>query len=220
MRIVLTRHGEVEGIAPPRFRGRANLALTELGQRQAQALATVVASRFSPALVYTSPMQRCRDTGHAIAAACGTGEQVYEGINDFDYGDWQWKTHDEAQAEFPAQFALWKLAPQWTRFPGGESLQAVALRTMDALRELLATHEEDTVVMVAHDSVNRVILLHALDLPLSAYWRVEQDPCCLNVLDLGMDGRVAIKVINETAHLGTFGHEGGHISAHKGGQAG
>ncbi|WP_322014182.1 histidine phosphatase family protein [Paraburkholderia sp. J12] len=203
MRIVLTRHGEVEGIAPPRFRGRAQLQLTEVGRQQAHALAAAVAERFRPAAVYTSPMQRCRDTGREIAAACGVGERVLEGINDFDYGDWHWKTHEEVKAAFPAQFDLWKSAPQWMSFPAGESLQAVALRTMDALRELLVVHEEDTVVLVAHDSVNRVILLHALDLSLSAYWRVEQHPCCLNLLDVGMDGRASIKIINETAHLGT-----------------
>ncbi|WP_321969155.1 histidine phosphatase family protein [Paraburkholderia tropica] len=210
MRIVLTRHGEVEGIVPPRFRGRTQLALTRLGQQQALALAAAVASQFSPAMVYTSPMQRCRDTGHSIATACGVGEQVLEGINDFDYGDWQWKTHDEARAEYPAQLGLWKSAPHWMHFPGGESLQAVALRTMDALRELLATYEKDTIVLVAHDSVNRVILLHALDLPLSAYWRIEQDPCCLNVVDLRADGRATIKVINETAHLHAAGSQDNH----------
>jgi probable phosphoglycerate mutase len=87
------------------------------------------------------------------------------------------------------------------RFPAGESLQAVALRTAEALRELLTRHADDTLVLVAHDSVNRVLLLQALDLPLSGYWRIEQSPCCINLLDIHAEGRVSVQRINDTAHL-------------------
>ncbi|WP_454872145.1 histidine phosphatase family protein [Paraburkholderia xenovorans] len=201
MRIILTRHGEVDGIDPPRFRGRMQLALTDLGRRQAQALANAVAEKFQPVAIYTSPMQRCRDTGAAIAAACGKSSYVQPGIDDIDYGQWQWKSHEEASQQFPVELALWKTAPQWMRFPGGESLQSVALRTADAVRELLQSFEHETIVLVAHDSVNRVLLTQALDLPLSAYWQIQQGPCCINLLDVGADGKVAVHSVNETTHL-------------------
>ncbi|WP_330555605.1 histidine phosphatase family protein [Burkholderia multivorans] len=201
MRIVLTRHGQVEGIDPPRFRGRAELELTPLGRRQAKMVADTIAMRFKPVAVYTSPMKRCQDTGHAIATACAIPQHVQAGIDDFDYGEWQWMSHADARVQFPDQYTLWKTAPQWMQFPGGESLQAVALRTADALRELLAIHGDDTIVLVAHDSINRVLLLHALDMPLSAYWRMAQDPCCLNIIDLDRAGKANILQINETAHL-------------------
>ena len=201
MRIILSRHGQVEGIDPPRFRGRMELVLTDLGRHQATALGAAVATQFKSAAIYTSPMQRCRDTGASIAQACGVPAQVQPGIDDFDYGEWQWKTHEEARTQFPRDFALWKQTPQWMSFPGGESLQAVALRTADALRQLLTRHAHDTVVLVAHDSVNRVILLQALDLPLSAYWRIEQSPCCINELELSAGGHVSIARINDTSHL-------------------
>ncbi len=201
MHIVLTRHGQVEGIDPPRFRGRMELALTDTGRRQAKALAAAVARRFKVDAVLTSPMQRCRDTGAAIAEACGVTGTVLPGIDDFDYGQWQWKTHAEALAEFPREFALWKSAPQWMRFPGGESLQDVASRTADALRGLRDQHRGETIVLVAHDSVNRIVLLQALDMPLSAYWRIEQEPCCINELFIGDDGAVKVLSVNDIAHL-------------------
>ena len=50
------------------------------------------------------------------------------------------------------------------------------------------------------DSVNRVLLLHALELPLSRYWRIKQSPCCINELDFGGDG-FTILGINQTDHL-------------------
>lgn len=201
MHIILTRHGQVEGIDPPRFRGRMDMALTDTGRHQAEALGAAIARQFKPDAVLTSPMTRCRETGAAIARACALPASVLAGIDDFDYGQWQWKTHTQAQAEFPREFALWKQAPQWMQFPGGESLQDVALRTANALRVLRAQHQGGTVVLVAHDSVNRVILMQALDLPLSAYWRIEQEPCCINELFFGGDGTVKVLRLNDVTHL-------------------
>ncbi len=57
------------------------------------------------------------------------------------------------------------------------------------------------VVWVAHEGVNRVILLRALDLPLSAYWRIGQDPCCIDVLEIRPDGGVRVRRMNDPAHL-------------------
>lgn len=82
-----------------------------------------------------------------------------------------------------------------------KSLQDVALRTADALRGLRDQYRDETVVLVAHDSVNRIVLLQALDMPLSAYWRIEQEPCCINELFLGDDGVVKVLSLNDVAHL-------------------
>jgi bisphosphoglycerate-dependent phosphoglycerate mutase len=68
-KIILTRHGHVEGIKPARFRGRTELPLTELGQAQAKAAAARIAKIWNPAKVYTSPMGRCVATGQEIARA-------------------------------------------------------------------------------------------------------------------------------------------------------
>jgi len=201
MHIVLTRHGQVEGIDPPRFRGRMELDLTDVGRQQAQALGLAIARQFQADAVFTSPMKRCRDTGAAIAQACSVTQQVLPGIDDFDYGDWQWMTHADANTQYPREFALWKRSPQWMCFPGGESLQKVAWRSVEALRGLWDEHRDGTVVLVAHDSVNRVLLMHALELPLSAYWRIEQEPCCINELFVGDDGVVKVMRMNDTTHL-------------------
>lgn len=61
-------------------------------------------------------------------------------------------------------------------------------------------HAGETIVIVGHDTVNRVLLLHALDLPLSAYWRVRQDPCCYNEI-LVCGDRFTAGALNDTGHL-------------------
>ena len=56
-------------------------------------------------------------------------------------------------------------------------------------------------VLVGHDSVNRVLLLQLLDMPLAAYWRLVQDPCTLNEIDVFAAGDVRVQRVNDTSHL-------------------
>ena len=199
-KILLTRHGHVEGILPERFRGRAELALTKKGVAQAEALAARIARAWKPAVVYTSALQRCVVTGTIIANLCGVKAIPLEGLMDIDYGAWQMRTHEEIKAEAPEAYRLWRTAPQRVRFPDGESLQDLFARTADVLRLVLERHPADTVVMVGHDSVNRSILMQFLDQPLSAYGRLAQDPCTLNEVDVEGDD-IRVRRINDTSHL-------------------
>jgi probable phosphoglycerate mutase len=199
-KILLTRHGHIEGIKPARFRGRAELALTSVGLAQSAALAARIARQWKPVAIYTSGLKRCVVTGAMTGEACGVAATVLDGLMDLDYGGWQMRTHDEVKAEAPEAFRLWQAAPHLMRFPDGESLQDLVARTSDALRTVLARHPGQTVVTVGHDSVNRALLLQLLDQPLSAYWRLAQDPCTLNEVDIAGE-RVQVLRINDTSHL-------------------
>jgi len=151
-------------------------------------------------MVYTSPMGRCVETGDAIAKACRIRSGVLDHLNDIDYGAWQSRSYLEMKEADPRRFAAWFSTPHLVRFPNGESLQDLAARAADAVRFVLDRHESDTVVLVGHDSVNRGLLLQLLDQPLSAYWRLAQDPCCVNEIDVAAE-RIRVLRINETRHL-------------------
>ena len=200
-RILLTRHGHVDGIHPARFRGRTELPLTALGLAQADALAARIAVRWKPVAVYTSSLQRCVVTGNRVAEACRIPASVEGGMGDIDYGSWQMRTHAEIERESPEAYRLWRRAPHLVRFPGGESLQDVVARTANALRLVLERHADETVVLVGHDSVNRALLLQLLDQPLSAYWKLAQDPCTLNEVEVFAAGDVRVGFFNDTSHL-------------------
>jgi probable phosphoglycerate mutase len=203
-RILLIRHGHVDGIAPERFRGRADLPLTSRGQAEARAVAERVAAGWRPSKIYTSPLTRCVATGAAIAKACGAPTEVNGDLIDIDYGAWQGRICAEVEQSEPKLYAAWRTMPHLVRFPQGDSLQDLAARAADALRLALARHPDETVVLVAHDSVNRALLLQLLDQPLSAYWRLAQAPCCINEIEMA-DGRVQVLRANETAHLDALG---------------
>jgi phosphoserine phosphatase len=199
-RVLLVRHGHVEGIDPPRFRGHQDVPLTEEGRRQARAAAACIAARWHPSIVYLSPLKRCVQTGSDIAAACAVRAVVVEGLNDLDYGAWQWMTHEEVRGRWPQLLERWFAAPQLVRFPGGESLQDLIARTADVLRMVLERHAHDTVVLVGHDSGIRTLLLQMLDQPISAYWRLAPQPASVSEVEISA-GEVRVLGINETRHL-------------------
>jgi phosphoserine phosphatase len=199
-KIILVRHGHVEGISPERFRGRADLGLTPEGRRQAEATARRIRESWTPAALYSSPLSRCQTTAEAIGRPFGLTPVPVSGLMDIDYGEWQGLTPDEAGRKWPEALDTWYRAPHWAAIPRGENLQDVLTRAVAALRDVIGRHPEDMVVLVGHDSVNRVILLHALDLPLSRYRRLGQDPCAINQIDFS-EGEFTVRSVNETYHL-------------------
>ena len=199
-RIILVRHGHVEGIAPERFRGRRDVDLSELGAQQAQATARRIAQQWRPSTVYTSPLARCIQTAEAIAAVLSLPVMVLDDLNDLHYGDWEWRTHEEVRAQWPALFDCWFAAPHLVRFPNGESLQDLVARSSNVLRLVRDRHRQETVVAVGHNSGNRALLLQALDQPLSAYWRLAQDPCAINEIEI-LEHGTTVHRFNETYSL-------------------
>ena len=199
-RIILVRHGHVDWLAPERFRGRAELPLSSLGRRQARAAAGYIMATWKPEAVYTSPLGRCRETAAVIGVPFRLEPQPIDGLADIDYGKWQGLTRDEAEERWPDDIELWFRTPHLAMIPGGETLAALLTRATAALRDIALHHRDATVVLVGHDSVNRVLLLFALELPLSRYWHVRQDPCGVNEL-LFDHGSFTINLINQTQHL-------------------
>src|SRR5919108_6128615 len=100
-KVILVRHGHVEGISPERFRGRADLMLTPVGRREAEATARRICATWTPAAVYSSPLNRCLATGEAIGKPLGLAPNPRPGLVDIDYGEWQGRTPDEVRTRWP-----------------------------------------------------------------------------------------------------------------------
>ena len=169
--------------------------------RQAERTRDYLANKFWPRVIYTSPLSHCARTDEIIAEPYAVATSPLPAFTDIDCGEWQGKSYGEVRAAEPAAFTSWRGTPHLAAIPGGESLYRVAARVACVMRIIPAQHRGDTDFLVGHDSVNRVLLLLALDLPLSRFWHLQQDPCATNILDHdGADGWI-IQSINETAHL-------------------
>ena len=160
-----------------------DLPLSDEGREQATKAAEYLASRYRPDVVYTSPLQRCRDSAAALTGRVGLPAPLVEpGFTDTDYGLWQGRLATEVAQEEPVLHAQWRETPDRVRFPHGESLADVAARATAGLSTLVSRHEGKTIVAYSHDSVLRVLLLSTMGAPLGAYHRLEIDPCSLSEL--------------------------------------
>src|ERR1700722_2999605 len=194
MKLLLVRHGHVDGISPERFRGRRDVPLSPQGAQQAHDVAQHIARRQRPVVVYTSPLRRCTETAAAIAAATAVDVQVLADLIDLDYGDWQWLTRDDVRRRWPDLLERWAMAPQLVRFPHGDSLQDLLARVSNVLRMLLERRAGDAVVVVGHESSNRALLLQLFDQPASSFWRFTQDPCGLSAIEIASNGARLIRL--------------------------
>lgn len=197
--LLLIRHGEVEGIHPPTFRGRQDLALTERGKRQAALTRDYLGGHWGVDKIYSSPLSRCVRTADTIGQAFQLQSVPHPGLTDIDYGGWSGLPVAEVEQRWPREARLWKTAPHRFRIPGGESIQEVAARITDALAMILLAHPQETVALVTHDSAIRVLLCHVAGLPLSSYWLFQPSPCGVSVVRA--DEGFTIQTINSTHHL-------------------
>ncbi len=197
--VILVRHGETAWNRREVFRGRADVELNERGRTQARAVAASLKER-SVAAVYSSPLRRAVETAKAIAQPHNATVQIEEGFIDFDYGRWQGLQHDEVLRRYPRLYRDWIERPHTVRMQGGESLKMVRRRAMNALMKVTERHPDQTVVVVSHRVVNKVLLCTALGLGNSHFWRIRQDTCALNVLERSHD-QWAVWLLNDTCHL-------------------
>jgi broad specificity phosphatase PhoE len=101
-KIILVRHGHVEGISPERFRGRADLSLTAEGVKQAEAAARRILATWTPSAIYASPLSRAVTTAEAIGRPIGLSPSSLDGMVDIDYGKWQGLTPDQVKRSGPS----------------------------------------------------------------------------------------------------------------------
>jgi broad specificity phosphatase PhoE len=200
-RVVLVRHGETEWNREDRFRGRIDVDLNETGRSQAEACARRIAARWKPAAVYSSPLSRALHTAEPIARHCGLAVKTLDAVADLDYGQWHGLTPAEARIRWPDAIDAWFQKPGSSKPPAGESLLSLQKRAVSALHSLRPHHGDATVVVVAHDIVNRVLLLAAFDAGLAAVFRIGQATSAINVIDVAESGLRPV-VVNDTCHLG------------------
>jgi broad specificity phosphatase PhoE len=199
-RFVLVRHGQTEWNRVERFRGRADVPLNDVGLAQAAAAGRRVAEEWRLAAVYASPLSRAYVTAEAISLRCGRPAAPLAGVLDIDYGEWQGLTPDEVASRWPDLLHAWYTTPQTVQIPGGESLAGLRERAMAAIRELANRHGDETVAVVSHTVVNRVILLAILGLGNERFWRLGQDNCAINVFEADA-ADFTLVTLNDTCHL-------------------
>ncbi|MFI7217012.1 bifunctional RNase H/acid phosphatase [Micromonospora maritima] len=201
-RLILVRHGETERTVQKRYSGRGDVALTERGRAQARATAARVAELApSVAAVVSSPLSRCVATAEAVAARVGDPPvRTDDDLIECDFGIWEGRTFAEVRQGWPGELDAW-LASTRVAPPQGESFTTVAERTGRAVDRLRSAYPGETVVVVSHVSPIKLVLRDALAAGDAFLHRLYLDTAGVSVLDLYPDGGVAVRLVNDTAHL-------------------
>lgn len=199
-RVLLVRHGATVLTAEDRFAGSTDVLLSEAGEQQA----VYLAQRLEPlpiAAVYASPMRRTLRTAEILAAPYGLPAQPVDGLREIGHGHWEGRTRAEVEAEYADEYRLWETDPFTFAPRGGESGLAVLARALPALRAIVQQHPGQTVLVVSHKATIRLLLGSFLGFDLRGYRdRLDQQPCCLNILDFKDAARARLMLYNDISH--------------------
>lgn len=189
---LLIRHATCDPVGVA-IAGRApGVSLNERGRREAESVADLLSTRSIDA-VYTSPLERARETADAIARRQGLETYDHDAFAEIDFGDWTGRTLESLDAD-----------PRWhrfntfrsaTRIPGGELVTEAQLRAVRGLDKLRCAHPSGTVAVVTHADVIRATLAYYLGMPIDLMLRLEITPASVSTIRLD-DAFVQILGVN------------------------
>ena len=177
----LIRHPEPESSSEGRCYGSLDWKLSENGLHQAQAIAATLAAE-PVAAIYTSPRRRCTQAAEIMAFSRSCPVQVCDAFRELDFGEFEGRTYDEIAGLYPELYKQWMKEPTEVQFPGGESFAAMRERVLSAAAGLRKRHSGETVAMVTHGGVIRVVIAEALGLEPSRIFRIGQRHAALNLI--------------------------------------
>ena len=105
--LYLARHGESDWNAANRFQGHSDRPLTELGRRQAEALAGKLESHAALTAIYSSPLARAYETASIVGARLGLQPTPVDDLREVDVGGWSGLSRSEVEARYPDAFRRW-----------------------------------------------------------------------------------------------------------------
>lgn len=202
IRIILVRHGETKWNIEGRYQGQEDTELSERGLEQGRKLAEGL--RHIPFdRCISSPLQRSYQTAKFCADLHGLAVDTDERLKEINHGDWEGRLADDIKAHYPLEYDQWHETPDVVTMPGpgGESLEDVCCRVRAAFDDYARTYDGETVLVAAHDAVNKAIICDLMGSGMSHFWQVKQDNTCINVLEC-QDGVWRLVLLNSTLHMG------------------
>ena len=195
--LLLARHGQTIWHAENRYAGVSDIGLTDEGRAQAEALGRWAAVH-RPDAIWTSPLSRAIATADPACRALGVAPRREPDLRECDFGVVEGRTLAEFAAEVPDAAEAFRADPVTYPFPGAEDPREAAARGAGALRRIAAAHPDERVLVVAHNTLLRLVLCTLLSIPLREYRRVfpRLRNAAITELRLGEDGSAALLSLN------------------------
>ena len=200
VRIILIRHGETTWNAEGRYQGQVDTPLSEKGLAQGRKAAQALEHVHIDACM-ASPLSRAYTTCLFAAQLHGLPVETDPRLTEIAHGAWEGRHADEIETAYPEEFHLWHTHPERVQMPDGENLEDVRRRARAAFDDMTARYDGKTLLVAAHDAVNKAILCDIMGLSMDHFWQVKQDNACINVIEHDK-GAWRIVLLNSTTHLG------------------
>ncbi|MEO0457493.1 MAG: histidine phosphatase family protein [Cyanobacteria bacterium P01_A01_bin.114] len=206
-RLLLVRHGETDWNRDKRFQGQIDVPLNENGRQQASQAAEFLKAIPIQGAV-SSSMLRPKETAEKILkyhpeVSLAVSEDLWE----ISHGLWEGKFEHEIEAAYPGLLAQWQSTPTTVQMPEGENLQQVWNRAVAAWDKIVADYSgydtPQTVLVTAHDAINKAILCYVTGLGPDAFWQFKQGNGAVSVIDYpdGVGSLPMLSAGNLTTHL-------------------
>jgi len=190
--VLLVRHGVTPTtgrILPGR---RPGLHLSDEGVKQAENAARRIAKLERVAAIYSSPLERARETARAIAHARRMPVRIERGLLEIDIGQWAGRKLDDLRKR--PEWDVVQRHPSAFRFPGGESFSEMQARITGALARLVAQHPGRVIVAVSHADPIKAVVSHALGVPLDLFQRIMIGTASITAIAYGRTNATVLTV--------------------------
>jgi len=208
-RMLLVRHGETEWNRQKRFQGQIDIPLNENGKQQGEQAAAFLKDVKIDAAV-TSSLSRPRETAEIILQHHpGVSLETTDGLKEIGHGEWEGLYEHEIESGYPGMLKQWQEHPETVQMPGdgGENLEQVWERAIATWQQIVAkysgTDAPVTVLVSAHDAINKALLCHVAGLGPESFWKFKQGNGAVSVIDYpdGVDSPPVLTAANITIHL-------------------
>ncbi len=204
-RLLLVRHGETEWNRKGQFQGQIDVPLNDNGREQARKAGEFLKD-IKIDFAVSSPMARPKETAEIILQHHPDVElQLESEFCEISHGLWEGKFEAEIEQLYPGLLEQWKTKPETVQMPEGENLQQVWQRALAAWKKIVEqyNHQDVTVLVVAHDAINKALLCQLFNLPPEHFWNFKQGNGSVTVIDYphGIEGIPVLQSANITSHL-------------------
>lgn len=200
--IYLIRHGLTNWSKEDYFSGVSDIPLLEEGVLQAELLS----KRFSDNsiqldTIYSSPLKRCRKTAEILSQPRTIPIQIIDAFQELNYGDWEGMSRVNVIDQYPSEYKKWSQDPFLLSTPNGESGKQLIDRVIPSLKQILKTNNGKKIAIVAHKTVNRLIICWVFGIPFKKYrQKIIQYPACVNILKFSSKGVATVISLNDITH--------------------
>ena len=197
--LIVVRHAESELNKRKIMQGHLDPPLSQLGERQAEAVAKRLRT-YRLAALYSSDLQRAKQTAVAIASETGLTVQYDHRLRERHLGVLQGKTWEEAKKKHPeVAESIIRDDPHYV-IPGGESRQQVMDRVIPFMQEMVSRYPGQRVGVVTHGGIVYLMLYYALQIPLTLHLNLQRPNAGLFVF-VHDDQTWSLQCWGDTCHL-------------------